>query len=85
MLYFIIVLLSNVSRYMSSRLFITLNLIYIPLYIDERASLDTTQEETIRQTIASVPLVCYLASFFTSILLKLRTNRCNDKVKKSIK
>ncbi|KAJ8923207.1 hypothetical protein NQ315_001762 [Exocentrus adspersus] len=64
--------------YMASRLFTTLNLIYIPLYIEERAT--SPEEKTrMRQTVASVPLVCYLASFLTSLILKFVNGVCSDK------
>lgn len=65
---------------MASRLFTTLSLIYIPLYIAERAANENTQTDGIRQTIAAVPLVSYIASFLTSIFLKFRLSICNDKV-----
>lgn len=65
---------------MTSRLFNILNLIYMPLFIDERAALNNVQKEKMRQTIASVPLICYIASFLTAIFLKYRGERCNDKV-----
>lgn len=65
---------------MASRLFNILNLIYIPLFIDERAFENNVQKEKMRQTIASVPLVCYIASFLSSIFLKFRRESCNDKV-----
>lgn len=66
---------------MAARLFNILNLVYMPLFIDERAFQDIVQKEQIRQTIASVPLVCYIASFLTAIFLKFRGQRCNDKVR----
>ncbi|XP_018577138.1 major facilitator superfamily domain-containing protein 12-like [Anoplophora glabripennis] len=65
--------------YMASRLFTILNLIYIPLYIDERGSL-VEDKARMRQTIASIPLTCYIASFLTSIVLKFRNEVCNDKI-----
>lgn len=64
---------------MASRLFTTLNLIYIPLYIDERGAL-VEDKAKMRQTIASVPLTSYIASFLTSLILKFRSGICNDKV-----
>lgn len=67
---------------MASRLFTTLTLIYIPLYLDEKGYISEVIRKEYRQAIASVPLVCFLASFITSILLKYRTNRCSDKVPK---
>ncbi|XP_068916276.1 major facilitator superfamily domain-containing protein 12-like isoform X1 [Tenebrio molitor] len=64
--------------YMASRLFTTLTLIYIPLYLDEKGAGSESTGDGIRQTIASVPLVCFVASFLTSILVKFRW--CGDKV-----
>ncbi|CAH1115973.1 unnamed protein product [Phaedon cochleariae] len=66
--------------YMTSRLFTTLNLIYMPLYIDERGSFNVENKERMRQTIASVPLVSYIASFLTAIFLKFRLRILTDKV-----
>ncbi|NP_001280547.1 uncharacterized protein LOC655856 [Tribolium castaneum] len=66
--------------YMASRLFTTLTLIYIPLYLDEKGARSEDTGDGIRQTIASVPLVCFVASFMTSIALKFRLRRCSDKV-----
>lgn len=66
--------------YMASRLFTILNLIYIPLYLDERGSIEVTEKEKIRQTIATIPLVSYIASFLTSITLKCRLPCCTDKI-----
>ncbi|XP_066260688.1 major facilitator superfamily domain-containing protein 12-like isoform X2 [Euwallacea similis] len=66
--------------YMASRLFIILNLVYIPLYLDERAEIEVVEKERIRQTIATIPLVCYVASFITSVFLKCRGSSCPDKV-----
>ncbi|KAJ3640078.1 hypothetical protein Zmor_003395 [Zophobas morio] len=66
--------------YMASRLFTTLTLIYIPLYLDEKGAGSEDTGDGIRRTIASVPLVCFVASFLTSIILKFRIRRCGDKV-----
>lgn len=65
---------------MASRLFTILNLIYIPLYLDERGEIEIVEKEKIRQTIATIPLVCYIASLLTSLLLKYRERCCSDKV-----
>ncbi|ERL89193.1 hypothetical protein D910_06567 [Dendroctonus ponderosae] len=66
--------------YMASRLFTILNLIYIPLYLDERGAVEVVAKEKMRQTIATIPLVSYVASFLTSIFLKCRGQCCPDKV-----
>ncbi|KAL1498164.1 hypothetical protein ABEB36_009006 [Hypothenemus hampei] len=66
--------------YVASRLFTILNLIYIPLYLEERGSLEIVNKDKIRETIATIPLVCYVASFLTSICLKCRGRCCPDKV-----
>lgn len=65
---------------MAARLFNILNLVYIPLLIDERSFQNNVEKEKMRQTIASVPLVCYISSFLTAIFLKFRGERFNDKV-----
>lgn len=62
--------------YVASRLFTTLNLIYIPLYINERTENGTNLTAIgDRQAIASFPLVCYLASLVTALLLKFQTSK----------
>ncbi|CAH1114108.1 unnamed protein product, partial [Psylliodes chrysocephalus] len=66
--------------YMCSRLFTTLNLIYIPLYIDERGELNDIEKESLRQTIASIPLTSYIASFVTSVALKCRIGILTDQI-----
>ncbi|XP_057656336.1 major facilitator superfamily domain-containing protein 12-like isoform X1 [Diorhabda carinulata] len=66
--------------YMCSRLLTTLNLIYIPLYIEERGSLNDIGKDRIRQTVASIPLTSYLTSFVTSLLLKCLVGIVSDKI-----
>lgn len=65
--------------YVASRLFTTLNLIYIPLYINERNENETHNSinEGDREGIASFPLVCYVASFLTAFFLKFQTSKVN--------
>ncbi|VEN40083.1 unnamed protein product [Callosobruchus maculatus] len=75
-----VVMYTVALMYMASRLFTILNLIYMPLYIDERSTTDQTRIEQVRETIATVPLVSYIASFLTSILLKYKNGICNDKI-----
>ncbi|KAL0279182.1 UNVERIFIED_CONTAM: hypothetical protein PYX00_000792 [Menopon gallinae] len=49
--------------YVSSRLFLTLSLVYMPLYLVENAG-----EEA--EYLATVPLVSYIASFATSVIVR---------------
>lgn len=65
---------------MSSRLFTTLSLIYIPLYLDEKISVLSQDGNGLRGAVASVPLVCFVSSFLTSLFLKYCAKVCNDKV-----
>ncbi|XP_018331532.1 major facilitator superfamily domain-containing protein 12 isoform X2 [Agrilus planipennis] len=58
--------------YMASRLYTTLNLIYIPLYLDERQSDELSSIDGIRSTVATVPFVVYVVSFITAIILNFR-------------
>ncbi|KAB0801069.1 hypothetical protein PPYR_05423 [Photinus pyralis] len=66
--------------YMASRLFTTLNLIYIPLFLEERELKFMPKGDGIRQSIAIVPLVSFLSSFAMSIILKWRPKQMNDKM-----
>lgn len=66
-------------RYMSSRLYTILNLIYMPLYLEERLQTNDN-DNSIRGAIASVPLMCFLASFATSLAINNRPNFVTDKV-----
>ena len=59
--------------YVTSRLFLTISLVYMPLYLTE-----TLSEET--ELIASVPLVCYLSSFVASLGIKYVNNQFGSKV-----
>ena len=59
--------------YMASRLFLTLSLVYIPLYLDE--SLDEDAE-----TLASVPFVSFASSFVASLGLKYTSQCCDNRV-----
>ncbi|KAF5283596.1 hypothetical protein FQA39_LY17298 [Lamprigera yunnana] len=65
--------------YMASRLFTILNLIYIPLFLEERQSVSNSSGDDLRNAIAIVPLVSFASSFLTSIVLKFRTNQITDK------
>ncbi|CAH0564736.1 unnamed protein product [Brassicogethes aeneus] len=45
-----------------------------------RATNENMEMDGIRETIATVPLVCYIASFLTAIFLKFRLSFCGDKI-----
>ncbi|XP_050298744.1 major facilitator superfamily domain-containing protein 12-like [Anthonomus grandis grandis] len=66
--------------YMASRLFTILNLIYIPLYLDERGATEVVEKEKMRQRIATIPLVSYIASFLMSLFLKFKGQCLPDKL-----
>ncbi|KAK5639425.1 hypothetical protein RI129_011917 [Pyrocoelia pectoralis] len=66
--------------YMASRLFTTLNLIYIPLFLEERQIILMPESDGIREAIAIVPLVSFLSSFGMSFILKFRPKQMNEKV-----
>ncbi|PSN57470.1 hypothetical protein C0J52_08022 [Blattella germanica] len=59
--------------YVTSRLFLTISLVYMPLYLNETISEGT-------ELIASVPLVCYLSSFIASIGIKYLNNIYGSKM-----
>lgn len=65
---------------MSSRLYTILNLIYIPLFLEERSDADVREISTVRSAIAVVPLISFCASFLASILLNYKTKYVSDKV-----
>ncbi|KRT83808.1 hypothetical protein AMK59_4195 [Oryctes borbonicus] len=66
--------------YMSSRLYTVLNLIYIPLFLEERAKISQQEIQTVRNSIAIVPLVSFCASFIASIFLNCKSKFVNDKI-----
>ncbi|XP_017769150.1 PREDICTED: major facilitator superfamily domain-containing protein 12-like [Nicrophorus vespilloides] len=66
--------------YMSARLYSILNLIYIPLYLNERITKYNQESDSIRSSVAIIPLICFLTSFITSIILKYRPNVLSDKM-----
>ncbi|XP_058805399.1 major facilitator superfamily domain-containing protein 12-like [Phymastichus coffea] len=67
-------LLTKVAMlYVASRLFITLATVYLPLYIEETGVGG-------RQALATVPLVSYLASFVSALMLKYINRSCGSKV-----
>lgn len=59
--------------YVASRLFITLAMVYLPLYIEESAVGG-------KQALATVPLASYLASFVAALGLKHINRSCGTKV-----
>ncbi|XP_063239275.1 major facilitator superfamily domain-containing protein 12-like [Bacillus rossius redtenbacheri] len=66
-------LLQVAFLYVASRMFLTLSMVYIPLYLDEGIS-----EES--EILATVPLVAYIASFLASLGIKYLSNFCGNKV-----
>lgn len=66
-------LLRVAMLYVSSRLFITLATVYLPLYIEEA-------DVGGKQALATVPLASYLSSFAAALLLKYINRTCGAKV-----
>lgn len=69
-------LYQNTFLYVFSRLFMTTSLVYIPLWLNERsltpsndALADATADRSVEH-IATVPLVSFLSSFLSSMLMK---------------
>ena len=67
------ILLRVALLYVASRLFLTLATVYLPLYIEET-------DVGGKQALATVPLVSYLSSFISSLLLKYINRSCGTKV-----
>ena len=67
------ILLRVALLYVASRLFLTLATVYLPLYIEET-------DVGGKQSLATVPLVSYLSSFISSLLLKYINRFCGTKV-----
>lgn len=71
-------LYQNALLYVFSRLFMTTALVYIPLWLDERSltppnnttTVDATGADKSVEHIATVPMVSFLSSFLSSMLLK---------------
>ncbi|KAJ1530953.1 hypothetical protein ONE63_005789 [Megalurothrips usitatus] len=59
--------------YMASRLFLTLSLVYMPLYLDESLNQDA-------ETLASVPFASFVASFVASLAVKYSNSFVNTKI-----
>lgn len=53
----------------------------MPLYLEEQAAINADiGNNNIREYLASVPLVSFVASFITSIVLKYKTDLWGNKV-----
>ncbi|KAJ0182484.1 hypothetical protein K1T71_001853 [Dendrolimus kikuchii] len=63
--------------YVFARLYWALSLVFVPLYLEERLSINPYMGT---QLIASVPLVIYISSFFFTLLLKSRINSFGNQV-----
>lgn len=64
-------LYQNALLYVCSRLFLTTSLVYMPLWLNERAAtIPVGPDKPNVELIATVPLVSFLASFVAAILLK---------------
>ncbi|XP_069674356.1 major facilitator superfamily domain-containing protein 12-like isoform X2 [Periplaneta americana] len=59
--------------YMATRLFVNLSQVYIPLYLHESLSMSA-------ESLAIVPLVMFLASFVTSLLIKVLNKKFGRKL-----
>ncbi|XP_026319646.1 major facilitator superfamily domain-containing protein 12-like [Hyposmocoma kahamanoa] len=63
--------------YVFSRLYWALSLVYVPLFLEERLSVNPSQGS---ELVASVPLVLYISSFFLSLVLKSKISSCGNQV-----
>ncbi|CAK1602094.1 unnamed protein product [Parnassius mnemosyne] len=63
--------------YVFSRLYWALSLVYVPLFLEERLSVNQNEGS---EMVASVPLVVYISSLFFSFLLKSKIQSCGNKV-----
>ncbi|XP_031768909.2 major facilitator superfamily domain-containing protein 12-like isoform X2 [Galleria mellonella] len=61
--------------YVFSRLYWALSLVYVPLFLEERLSVNPSAGS---ELVASVPLVLYISSFFFTLLLKSKINNCGN-------
>ena len=61
--------------YVTSRLFLTISLVYMPLYLNESG-------DEGKELLASVPFVCYLSSFIASIGIRYINTLYGSKVRK---
>ncbi|XP_068626870.1 major facilitator superfamily domain-containing protein 12-like [Battus philenor] len=63
--------------YVFSRLYWALSLVYVPLFLEERLSVNPNEGS---ELVASVPLVLYISSLLFSFLLKSKINNFGNKV-----
>ncbi|CAF4793326.1 unnamed protein product [Pieris macdunnoughi] len=63
--------------YVFSRLYWALSLVYVPLFLEERLSVNPTEGS---ELVASVPLVLYISSLFFSFLLKSNIEKIGNQV-----
>lgn len=73
----------NAFLYVFSRLFTTTALVYVPLWLDERllqVSKSGAANNTSVEHIATVPMVTFLSSFFSSLLLERSNNRLGHRL-----
>ncbi|XP_041975676.1 major facilitator superfamily domain-containing protein 12-like [Aricia agestis] len=63
--------------YVFSRLYWALSLVYVPLFLEERLSVNPTEGS---ELVASVPLALYVSSLLCSFLLKSKINRLGHHV-----
>ncbi|KAM3967907.1 major facilitator superfamily domain-containing protein 12-like [Aphomia sociella] len=63
--------------YVFSRLYWALSLVYVPLFLEERLSVNPSAGS---ELVASVPLMLYISSFFFTLLLKSKINNCGNYV-----
>ncbi|XP_026493670.1 major facilitator superfamily domain-containing protein 12-like isoform X1 [Vanessa tameamea] len=63
--------------YVFSRLYWALSLVYVPLFLEERLSVNPTEGS---ELVASVPLVLYISSLIFSFLLKSNINKIGHQV-----
>ncbi|XP_011554733.3 major facilitator superfamily domain-containing protein 12 [Plutella xylostella] len=63
--------------YVFSRLYWALSLVYVPLFLEERLAFNPSAGS---ELVASVPLVLYISSFFSSLVLKSNISNCSNQV-----
>lgn len=59
--------------YFASRMFISISLVYMPLYLTEQAEKEA-------EFIASVPLISYISSLIASLIVRQMGPMCSSKV-----
>lgn len=77
-------LYQNTFLYVFSRLFMTTALVYIPLWLNERTLIPTSESvsgsDNSIEHIATVPLVSFIASFAASMLMKYSHHCCGHQM-----